>query len=136
MIIAVDFDGTICTGNSWPNLENGEIQTDLVNRLIELKALGHEIILWTCREGEYLTQAVEYCRNNGLEFDYVNENSKEALEFLATDTRKIYADLYIDDKAETYCEFDKCEHDWTDLMDLLEGIILKDSICCNLQSGN
>lgn len=58
------------------------------------------MILWTCRNGADLTEAVKLCENVGLHFDYVNENAKEKLmAFGGMDNRKIYADEYIDDKA-------------------------------------
>lgn len=53
---------------------------------------------WTCRVGERLQEAVEWCRGYGLEFDAVNENLPEIIECFGTDTRKVCADIYIDDK--------------------------------------
>lgn len=57
------------------------------------------IILWTCRCGRKLEQAVQWCEEFGLEFDKVNRNTDEILEKYGSDSRKIYADVYIDDKA-------------------------------------
>lgn len=96
MIIAVDFDGTLCT-NNYPEI--GEPIWKVINYCRRLKNAGNQIILWTCRSGKYLTQAIYACKNWGLEFDYINENSKENLEkYHYIDSRKICADLYIDDK--------------------------------------
>lgn len=53
----------------------------------------------TCREGERLQEAVDWCANFGLGFDAVNDNLPELIEFLGHDCRKIAADVYIDDKA-------------------------------------
>lgn len=61
--------------------------------------LGAKVILWTCREGELLTRAVEFCRCFGLEFDAVNDNTEELKRAYGTDPRKIGADYYIDDRA-------------------------------------
>ena len=58
------------------------------------------MILWTCRVGLNLTQAVRWCKSYGLEFDAVNENVPEILEKYGTESRKISADIYIDDKSE------------------------------------
>lgn len=55
-IIAVDFDGTLCHGN-WPDI--GEPNIRLINKLLKLQRKGYKIILWTCREGEPLHQAIE-----------------------------------------------------------------------------
>ncbi len=96
MIIAVDFDGTLCE-DKWPDI--GKPNEDLLNNLVTLRREGHKVILWTCRVGERLEEAIRWCKNHALEFDAVNENLPEVLEWMKTDSRKIYADLYIDDKA-------------------------------------
>lgn len=96
IIIAVDFDGTLSFGK-WP--ECGEPNEGLFEELKEQKAAGARIILFTCRNGGQLTEAVDYCRAYGLEFDAVNENLPELIEYYGGDTRKINADIYIDDKA-------------------------------------
>jgi len=92
MIIAVDFDGTLCV-NEWPKIGRANMST--VDKLIDLRAAGHKVILWTCREGELLEQAVQWCILRGLEFDAVNEN---IIKTEGKDTRKVWADVYIDDK--------------------------------------
>ena len=69
-IIAVDFDGTLCE-NKWPEI--GEPNTELIGYLIMMqKTVGAKIILWTCRIGEMLDRAVNWCSEHGLEFDAVN----------------------------------------------------------------
>ena len=94
--IAVDFDGTLCT-NKYPEI--GLPNVNLIERLIKLKD-NNTIILWTCRTGEQLYSAVEWCKKHGLEFDYVNENSELTLaKYNYEDSRKITADIYIDDRA-------------------------------------
>ena len=96
-IIAVDFDGCLCT-NAWPGI--GEANHDLISRLKFRRATGDKLILWTCREGKALDEAVEWCRARGLEFDAVNENLPELIERYGGDCRKISADEYWDDKAK------------------------------------
>lgn len=39
------------------------------------------------------------CKNNGLEFDAVNDNLPEIIDIYGENSRKITADLYIDDKS-------------------------------------
>ncbi len=96
-IIAVDFDGTLCS-NNWPEI--GEPNWELINRLKAEKEKGTKIILWTCRTGKMLHDAVSWCSNNcGLSFDAVNENLPEMIEKFGGDCRKIFANVYIDDKA-------------------------------------
>ena len=92
MFIAVDFDGTLCE-NEWPKI--GRAHMSLIDNLIDLRAAGHTIILWTCREGRLLEEAVQWCILRGLEFDAVNEN---IIKTEGKDTREIWADVYIDDK--------------------------------------
>jgi hypothetical protein len=100
MIIAVDFDGTIVT-DRFPEI--GETILFAFEYLIAAKQAGNLIILHTCREDsqerKYLTEAVEFCRKNGLEFDAVNENVASNPYALLGTSRKPYADYYIDDKA-------------------------------------
>lgn len=95
-IIAVDFDGTLCE-NAWPGI--GETKWGTVQALIAAQAAGARLILWTNRVGARLTEAIEWARNRELEFDAVNENLPEILAAFGTDCRKIYADIYLDDKA-------------------------------------
>ena len=94
-VIAVDFDGTICK-NAWPDI--GEPNTELIETLIAWRKLGTQIILWTRREGDYLQQAVDWCKEHGLEFDAVNDNTKAQKQYFGNNPRKVGADYYIDDK--------------------------------------
>ncbi|NOU59291.1 BT0820 family HAD-type phosphatase [Marinifilum caeruleilacunae] len=94
MIIAVDFDGTIVQ-HKYPQI-GAEIPF-AIESLIELQKEGHQLILWTYRTGDLLDEAVEYCESRGLVFYAVNKNYPEE-EFDETVSRKVYADLYIDDR--------------------------------------
>jgi hydroxymethylpyrimidine pyrophosphatase-like HAD family hydrolase len=94
MIIAVDFDGTIVE-HRYPEI--GKVIPNAFQVLKKLKSEGHILILWTYRSGDELEKAIKYCKKNGLEFYAINNNSNDE-EFDATYSRKIYADLYIDDR--------------------------------------
>jgi hypothetical protein len=59
--------------------------------------MGARLILWTFRAGKELDDAVEFCRKNGIEFYAVNKNYPEEI-FDGTVSRKIDADIYIDDR--------------------------------------
>lgn len=96
-IIAVDFDGTLSCDAMWPAI--GKPNQKLFTYLKDRQNKGDKIILWTCRSGELLKVAVEWCRNQGLEFNAVNENLQEVVELYNNDSRKISCDLYIDDKS-------------------------------------
>ena len=95
MIIAVDFDGTLCE-SCYPEI--GKANTPLINGLKEKQAQGDKLILWTCRSGTHLKMAVEWCRFHGVTFDAVNANLPENIEKYGNDCRKINADFYIDDR--------------------------------------
>jgi hydroxymethylpyrimidine pyrophosphatase-like HAD family hydrolase len=93
-IIAVDFDGTIVE-HKYP-----EIGKEMLFAFATLKALqqkGHKLILWTFRAGRHLSDAVEYCRKNGVEFYAINKNYPEEV-LDESISRKIIADIYIDDR--------------------------------------
>ena len=95
-IYAVDFDGTLNTARTYPEL--GAPNMDLIKFLKERRAAGDKIILWTCREGELLKAAVKYCNNYGLFFHAVNENLPENIAYFGNNCRKVWAHHYIDDK--------------------------------------
>jgi hypothetical protein len=92
--IAVDFDGTIVEHN-YPAI--GKEKLFAFRTMKELDKMGARIILWTFRTGKELEEAVEYCRQNGVEFYAVNKNYPEEV-VDETVSRKIDADIYIDDK--------------------------------------
>lgn len=94
-IVAVDFDNTLCYSR-WPEL--GNPNEKLIRFLINWKNNEHKLILWTCRTGNMLEAAVEWCREQGLEFDAINENLEEQIQLYGTDSRKISANYYVDDK--------------------------------------
>ena len=98
MIIACDFDGTLCK-HEFPNIGSSNIE--VINLIKTFKSQGHKIILWTCRDGKYLENAVKWCKNLGLEFDAVNDNVQEVKDNFVKMSSKIYADIYIDDR--NYC---------------------------------
>jgi hypothetical protein len=92
--IAVDFDGTIVE-HEYPLI--GKEKLFAFQTLKELNKMGANLILWTFRTGKELDDAVEFCRKNGVEFYAVNKNYPEEI-FDETVSRKIDADIYIDDK--------------------------------------
>lgn len=94
MIIAVDFDGTIVE-HEYPRI--GKEKPFAFYTLKKLQADGHQLILWTSRQGTALDEAVEFCRRNGVEFYAVNKNFPEEV-WDENVGRKIVADIYIDDR--------------------------------------
>ena len=94
-IIAVDFDGTLCE-NKYPEI--GEPNMELIDFLMNCQLNGDKVILWTCRNEEQTKAAVDWCSEKGLVFDAVNENLPEIITEFGGDTRKIFANVYIDDR--------------------------------------
>ena len=95
MKIAVDFDGTIVE-HKYPEI--GKEVMFAFNTLRALQEQGHQLILWTYRSGQELDEAVEYCRRNGIEFYAINSSYPEEEFDEDYDSRKIDADIFIDDR--------------------------------------
>lgn len=96
MLIAVDFDGTIVE-HRYPGI--GKEIPFAISTLKRLQEERHRLVLWTVREGYLLDEAVEFCRQRGLEFYAVNANfPEEEAKTGTTACRKLKADLYIDDR--------------------------------------
>ena len=96
MIIAVDFDGTIVE-HRYPAI--GKERPFATETLKKLVKVGHRLILWTVREGRLLEEAVEFCKERGVEFyavnrDYPEEEKERNNHF----SRKLKADVWIDDR--------------------------------------
>lgn len=97
-IIAVDFDGVLSKAG-WPNV--GKPDKKVFKWLKERQRKGDKLILWTCRTGDMLNDALLFCLCNGLTFDAINENLQSTIDFMNGDTRKIFANLYLDDRNVT-----------------------------------
>ena len=96
MTIAVDFDGTIVR-HRYPDI--GEEIPFAVNTLKMLIQDRHRLILWTVREGELLDDAIEWCRERGIEFYAINRDfPEEDISRNENFTRKLKVDMWIDDR--------------------------------------
>ena len=95
MIIAVDFDGTLCV-NKFPEI--GKPKKRVIKKILKRQEKGDKVILWTCRENGLLKVAVAWCACNKLYFDALNENLPEQIKLFGNDCRKVGADIYLDDK--------------------------------------
>lgn len=96
MVIAIDFDGTIVE-HKYPKI--GEEIPFAIDTLKELINDGHRLILWTVREGILLEDAVNWCRDRGIEFYAVNKDYPEEKKHKNNHfSRKIKADMFIDDR--------------------------------------
>lgn len=95
LIIAIDFDGTIVE-DAYPKL--GSFKPFAVQTLKLLHSDGHRLILWTYRRGKYLRDAVELLENAGIELYAVNASFPGEADDLGGYSRKIHADLFVDDR--------------------------------------
>lgn len=94
-IYAVDFDGYLCD-ECWPQI--GAPHLEIIEHFKQLKAEGNYLILWTCREGALLDEAISWCESYGLSFDQHNHSNPEMVAKYY-DSRKVGADYYCDDKS-------------------------------------
>lgn len=94
LIIAVDFDGTIVE-DAYPKI--GKPILFAFETLKKLQDNGHRLILWTYRSGERLEEAVTFCKKQGIHFYAVNKSFPEE-QFTEEQSRKIHADIFIDDR--------------------------------------
>ena len=106
-VIAVDFDGTIVE-HEFPKI--GPLKPNAKEVLQELHK-HHHIIIWTCRKGEYLQEALEFLKENNIPFDKANRNI-DGIDFTSN---KVYADVYIDDRGLG------CEINWSKIRQSILG---------------
>lgn len=100
MIIAVDFDGILAdTDVEFPDI--GTPNYAMLKYIKELMLAGHEVILWTSRTGQALSNAITWCYYHGMDFETVNDNAPsnkaKYAKMYPQGTRKVHADIYIDD---------------------------------------
>jgi hypothetical protein len=98
MIIAVDFDNCLAESDS-KTFAIGRPNIDLIDFIKLQKIKGHKLILWTTRCGKALEEAVLWSGEYGILWDAINDNIPEIIEKWGGNSRKCYADIYIDDKA-------------------------------------
>lgn len=100
-IVAVDFDGTL-VNCQYPQMENPDL---LLISYIKKHRNDYIWILNICRKGQELLDAVYYLANeHNVFFDYINENTDSIIATYG-DTRKVSADIYIDNSAMTAANF-------------------------------
>lgn len=94
--IAIDFDGCLCV-NEYPRI--GTPNWAVIAKAKKRQAAGAGLILWTCREGQLLQDAVVACQSWGLTFDSINESLPDWIEAFNNRPRKVGATEYWDDRA-------------------------------------
>lgn len=139
MTIAVDFDGT-CVTHEFPKVGRDIGAVPVLKQLVEA---GHKLILYTMRSdckdnsgasdefpevtsGDFLTDAVNWFKENGIELYAVQRNPTQDS---WTSSPKCYAHMYIDDLALGiplfYVEVDRPYVNWFEVERMLQekGII-------------
>lgn len=102
LFVAVDFDDTLCIydpENVIPTLDRPENKE--VCDLIRKAAPYCFFILWTCRSGDALQEAFEWITNHDIPIHSVNDNPS-----IDYGGRKVYANLFLDDRAGLAQGFD------------------------------
>lgn len=116
-VIAVDFDGTIA--NIVPN-QIGEVKPEAARVLQRYKEAGGKIIIWTCRTSDDAETVKKKLAAAGIEYDAFNDNLPNIIEAFPDNSRKVFADVYIDDRANFYGG----EIDWNWVEEkLFEGVV-------------
>lgn len=95
MIVGIDFDGTIVRGK-FPAIDS--LMPDAHEYINKLKADGHYLIINTCRSGQQVIEAINYLLECGIPFDRFNDNEPTNIAQYNSNSRKIYAHVYVDDK--------------------------------------
>ncbi|MDA0946642.1 MAG: hypothetical protein RLZZ314_914 [Bacteroidota bacterium] len=95
LLIAVDFDGTVVE-DRYPAI--GKPLPFAIETLTMLQNDGHRLILWTYRHGQKLAEAEAFLKNQGIELYAVNRSYPEESSHPRDVSRKIHADLFIDDR--------------------------------------
>ena len=92
MIIAIDFDGT-CVTHEYPYVGRDIGAAPVLRELVEE---GHELILFTMRDGRRLKDAEAWFKENKIALKDSNRNKEQSK---WTSSPKVHAELYIDDSA-------------------------------------
>lgn len=104
-VLCIDYDGTLFE-ESWPKI--GDPRKDVIKQVKSFKKAGANIVLWTCREGKSLQEALSRTSKEGLSFDAVNEAPQSQKDYQLSKLeengdvfglRKIFANLYVDDRS-------------------------------------
>lgn len=95
MILAIDFDGTLHCGQ-YPII--GVPTPYAIETMRKLKDNGHYLIINTCRCGDDLLEAINWLLEKGIPFDRVNDNKPSQTELFSNNSRKVFADIYVDDR--------------------------------------
>lgn len=130
-IIAFDFDGTLTRGDTYPAIQP---LRPLTKEIIDfIRACGMKVVIWTTRDKDDnghddITPMVEFLKQNNIEVDNINH----VIDFSpwVYESRKIYAHMYVDDKAYGWVDSALC------LMYVLGDILIRFCGCNDVDVSN
>lgn len=145
-IIAFDFDDTINVngGNKFP--ECGEVRKYAKEVVNFLHDIGCKIVIWTSRDVAYnqdekkmydhLTPMLNFLDKNDIKYDAINKSVQFAPYHY--NGRKVYAHLYVDDRAFGWHESEEImvmvlKHVLADIIGVKESIAIE--ICDDIFNG-
>ena len=96
MVVAVDLDGTLCPYKEGAPADIEPPIPGMLRELGALKAAGWVICIWTVRPTT--PELARKLKEHRVPFDHINENPHGP----PNGSNKIYADVYLDDKAMTF----------------------------------
>lgn len=125
-IIAIDFDGTICTGNSYPDPHNGQLRPFAKEVINIMYNAGIKIVIWTNRKNIKGTDVKDkllmkqWLDEMGILYHTVNDSTEFApFKYYG---RKIYAHMFVDDRSFGF----DCDNEYimvSVLHDFLENVV-------------
>jgi hypothetical protein len=99
LVVAFDFDDTVYDFH-----KKGRIYSDVIQLLQGLKSINCYLICWTGNEDSEMV--INYLLQNKIPFDALNNNPP----FHKSESRKIYANAYLDDRAGLKQVFDELKN--------------------------
>ncbi|UUV47005.1 hypothetical protein [Bacillus phage vB_BanS-Thrax5] len=96
--ICIDWDGTIVHDGAYPNA--GKFKENAVNVMKAIIAEGGEIVIWTCRNGMEQEQIITEKLESVDIYDFkINKPFDHFTSIFGDTARKVFADIYIDDRS-------------------------------------
>jgi len=84
-------------------------------KIKKLKEDGFYIIIWTCRDNDDILLLKEWFEKHKIPYDKLNEHHPANIAKHKNNTRKIYADLYVDDR-----DVNGLPNNWSDIYQLIK----------------
>lgn len=133
-IVAIDFDGTICTGDSYPDPHNGQLRPYTKEVINFMYDVGIKIVIWTNRKNIPDTDVKDkllmkqWLNEMGIKYHTVNDSTEFApFKYYG---RKLYAHMFVDDRG-----FGFARHDQQIMAKVLMSVLTDILSCpCNISA--